>query len=153
MRQTHTQTDRQTQDKVMPMCRYALQVTQKQSTLYCFVCFIDAVRHSWEYFSHMCNGTKKWMRLKKALTYCGHSGQRRVGNFNVPLQSQTRDEPLTSGPSNSIGFILLSQYVCQVWWRCTKLLSLVFTRLFPYVLVNLTFDLQTQKGSSSQHTV
>ena len=29
--QTHTRTDRQTPDKVIPMCRYASQATQKLS--------------------------------------------------------------------------------------------------------------------------
>ena len=32
--QTDTQTDRQTQDKVIPMCRYASQATQKVITTF-----------------------------------------------------------------------------------------------------------------------
>ena len=31
--QTDTQTDRQTPDKVIPMCRYALQATQKSHSI------------------------------------------------------------------------------------------------------------------------
>ena len=31
---THTRTDRQTPDKVIPMCRYASQATQKRTILF-----------------------------------------------------------------------------------------------------------------------